>query len=71
VLAQLDFCLGDIAGGDLIFQWIGMMEYIPCYSAPAERWGPLSVLRPASRKILIEQKYQKADRASTLQYITS
>ncbi len=26
--------LPGLAGADLIFQWIGLMEYIPCFSAP-------------------------------------
>jgi hypothetical protein len=33
-----------------------MVEYIPCYSAPAVHWSLLPVTRLASRKILIEQK---------------
>ncbi len=41
-----------LAGADLIFQWIGMVEYIPCYGAPATHWGLLPVTRLASRKIL-------------------
>jgi hypothetical protein len=39
----------------LIFLWIGMLEYMPCYGASAEHWGPLPATRLASRKILIEQ----------------
>jgi hypothetical protein len=38
----------------LIFQWIGMVEYIPCYSAPALHRGLLPATRLASRKILIK-----------------
>jgi hypothetical protein len=38
---------------DVIFQWIGMVEYILCYSAPAVHWGLLPVTRLANRKILI------------------
>jgi hypothetical protein len=48
-----------LAGADLIFQWIGMVEYIPCYGGPAEHWGPLPATRPASRKILIERNIKK------------
>ncbi len=36
-----------------------MMEYIPCYSGPAEDWGPLPATRLASRKILIEQNIRQ------------
>ncbi len=43
----------------MIFQWIGMLEYIPCYSAPAEHWGFLPATRLASRIILVEQKIKK------------
>jgi hypothetical protein len=43
----------------LIFQWIGMVEYILCYGGPAEHWGPLPATRLASRKILIEQNIKK------------
>ncbi len=43
----------------MIFQWIGLMEYIPCYSAPALHWGLLPATRLASRKILIEQNIKK------------
>jgi hypothetical protein len=46
--------LPGLAGADLIFQWIGMVE--KCYGSPAEHWGPLPATRLASRKILIEQK---------------
>ncbi len=35
------------------------MEYIPCYSGPAEHWGPLPATRLASRKILVEQNIKK------------
>jgi hypothetical protein len=44
---------------DVIFQWIGMVEYIPCYSAPAVHWDLLPVTRLASRIILIEQNIKK------------
>jgi hypothetical protein len=44
-----------LAGEDLTFQWIGMVEYIPCYSAPAVHWILRPVTRLASRKILTEQ----------------
>jgi hypothetical protein len=54
-----------MAGADLIFQWIGMVEYIPCQSAPAIHWGFLPATRLASRIIIIEQNIKK-DRASTL-----
>ncbi len=43
----------------MIFLWIGMVEYIPCYSAPAEHWGLLPATRLASREILIEQNIKK------------
>jgi hypothetical protein len=43
----------------LIFQWLGMVEYIPCYGGPAEHWGPLPATRLASRKILIEENIKK------------
>jgi hypothetical protein len=42
-----------------IFQWIGILEYIPCYCAPAEHWGPLPVIRQTNRKILIEQNIKR------------
>jgi hypothetical protein len=45
--------LPGLAGADLIFQWIGMVEYILCYGGPAEHWGPLPATRLTSRKILI------------------
>jgi hypothetical protein len=51
--------LPGLAGADLIFQWIGMLEYILCYSGPAEHLGPLPATRLASRKILIEQNIKK------------
>jgi hypothetical protein len=28
-----------LAAADLIFQWIGIVEYIPCYYAPELHWG--------------------------------
>jgi hypothetical protein len=54
--------LRGLAGADLIFQWIGMMEYIPCYSGPAEHWDLLPATRLASREILIEQNIKKRTR---------
>jgi hypothetical protein len=36
-----------------------MVEYIPCYSAPALHWGLLPATRLASREILIEQNIKK------------
>jgi hypothetical protein len=48
-----------LAGADLIFQWIGMVEYIPSKSAPALHWGLLAATRLASREILIEQNIKK------------
>ncbi len=47
--------LPALAGADLIFQWIGMVEYIPCYSGPAEHWGLLLYLplgQPAGKYLL-------------------
>jgi hypothetical protein len=43
----------------LIFQWIGIVEYIPCCTAPALHWCLLPATRLASRKILTEQKIKK------------
>ncbi len=43
----------------MIFQWIGLMEYIPCNSAPAVHWGLLAVTRLGSRKILIKLNIKK------------
>jgi hypothetical protein len=43
----------------MIFQWIGIVEYILCYGDPAEYWGPLPATRLASRKILIERNIKK------------
>jgi hypothetical protein len=43
----------------VIFQWIGVVQYIPCYGAPAVHWGLLPATRLASRKILIEQNIQR------------
>ncbi len=43
----------------MIFQWIGMVEYILCCGGPAEHWGPLPATRLASRKIIIEQNIKK------------
>ncbi len=45
--------LPGLAGADFIYQWKGMVEYIPCYS------GFLPATRLASRKILIEQNVKK------------
>jgi hypothetical protein len=44
---------------DVIFQRIGMVEYIPCNSAPAVHWDLLPVTRLASRIILIAQNIIK------------
>jgi hypothetical protein len=57
-LAQHGFCLG-LAGADLISQWIGMVEYIHCYSAPELLCGLLPATRLASREILTEQNIKK------------
>jgi hypothetical protein len=43
----------------LIFRWIGLTEYIPCYSAPAVHWCLLPATRLASRKVLIEENIKK------------
>jgi hypothetical protein len=43
----------------LILQKIGIVEYIPCYSAPAVHRGLLHATRLASRKILLEQKIKR------------
>jgi hypothetical protein len=43
----------------LVLQWIEMVEYIPCYSAPAVHWGLLPATRLASRKILVKQNIKK------------
>jgi hypothetical protein len=43
----------------MIFQWIGMVEYIPCYGAPAVHWGLLPASRLAGRKIPIEQNIKR------------
>jgi hypothetical protein len=50
--------LSGLAGKDLIFQWIGMMEYIPCYGAPAVHWGLLPATRLATGKILTSSARQ-------------
>jgi hypothetical protein len=55
-----------LAGADLIFWWIGMVEYILCYGGPAEHWGPLPATRLASRKILIQQNIKKRTGPFTL-----
>ncbi len=39
----------------MIFQWIGMVEYIPCYSAPALRRGLLPATRLAAGKYLVNK----------------
>jgi hypothetical protein len=36
-----------------------MLEYIPCYSGPAEHWGLLPATRLACREILIKQNIKK------------
>ncbi len=43
----------------MIFQWIGLVEYILGYGGPAEHWDPLPATRLASRKILIQQNIKK------------
>jgi hypothetical protein len=43
----------------LIFQLVGLVEFIPCYSATAVYWGLIPVTRLASRKILIEQNIKR------------
>ncbi len=43
----------------MIFQWIGMVEYIFCYGGPAEHRGPIPATRLTSRKILFEQNINK------------
>jgi hypothetical protein len=48
-----------LAGADVIFQWIGMVEYVPCYSARELHWCLLPATRLASRKLLIEQNIKK------------
>jgi hypothetical protein len=48
-----------LAGADLMFQWIGTVVYIPCFSAPVVHWVSLPANRLASRKILIEQNIKK------------
>jgi hypothetical protein len=40
--------LPGLSGEDMIFQWIGMVEYIPCYCAGASR--TLGVSYPKRRK---------------------
>jgi hypothetical protein len=47
--------LPELVREDLIFQWIGLVEYIPCYSASAVLYGLLPASRIASRKIHVEQ----------------
>jgi hypothetical protein len=54
--------LPGLAGGDLIFQWIGMVEYIPCYAA----LGSPTYHYASQQENTYWAKYQKADRASTL-----
>ncbi len=39
----------------MLFQWIGLMEYIPCYGVPAVQWGLLPVTRLANRKYLLSK----------------
>jgi hypothetical protein len=42
-----------------MFQWIGLVEYIPCLSAPSVHWGRLPATRLASRIILIKPNIKK------------
>jgi hypothetical protein len=60
VLGQYDFCL-QLAGEDMIFQWIGIEieEYIPCYNAPTVHWYLLPATRLGSSKIFIEQNIKR------------
>jgi hypothetical protein len=58
--------LPGLAGTDLIFQWIGMVEYILCYGGLAEHWGLLPATRLASRKILVKQNIKKLTEAEVL-----
>jgi hypothetical protein len=48
-----------LAGADFIFQWIGLVEYIPSYFAPELHRGLLPASRLANKKILIEQNIKK------------
>jgi hypothetical protein len=43
--------LPGLAGADSIFQWIGLMEYILCYSALVVHWHLLPVTRESARQI--------------------
>ncbi len=67
-LAQYDLCLGWPEG-----IWyssdVGMVEYIPCYSALSVHWSLLPVSRLTSREILTEQNIK--NRASTQVHTTS
>jgi hypothetical protein len=47
-----------LAGEEILFQWIGVVENIPCYGAPTEHWDLLPARWLASRKILSEQNIQ-------------
>jgi hypothetical protein len=47
-----------------------MVEYIPCYSAPAVRWGLLPPSRLASRKILMS-KISKGGQGQHSMYLAS
>jgi hypothetical protein len=51
--------LPGLAGEDLTSQWIGMVEYIPCFVAPVVHWGLLPATRLASRKILTEHNIKR------------
>jgi hypothetical protein len=57
VLGQYYFCL--LLAGDMIFQWMGIVEYITCYNALTVHWDLLPATRLASRKILIEQNIKR------------
>ncbi len=59
-----------LAGADLIFQWIGLMEYIPCCTAPALHRGLLPATRLASRIIFIEQNIKKRTRPALCVLVT-
>jgi hypothetical protein len=54
----------------LIFQWIGMMEYICCYGAPAVHWGLLPVTKLARRKIPNEQNIMRRTGPALYMYIS-
>jgi hypothetical protein len=48
-----------MAGAELIFQWICVVEYIPCCTAPAELRGLLAASKLARRNKIIEQNIKK------------